>query len=174
MDISELFQHAWMARYAGDYDKALAMTQQVETLASPHDYAVLGRVEHFYRQFAVDRDDLTTAWGHSEASVSHYRQAGLPDRLAHALRHQAELAQVTGRVELAGSLFREALTLYRAQTHPYAGDLANALRAYGVWLGEHGPEKESREVWQEVRDLYQSVGLEQGVEEAEARLRKWG
>ena len=93
-----------------------------------------------------------------------------PLALAHALRHVSDLARERGSVAEALSSAVEAVAIYRMQPGSRPLDLANALRLNAIALGDAGRAEEAKLLWQEARDLYASVGVAAGFEEAESRL----
>lgn len=98
------------------------------------------------------------------------RAIGDTDRVAHNLRHMADIHADAGRYDAALPLYEEALALYRAQpaTHPL--DLANALRGMAIAAEALRGRDAARALWREARDLYRGEGVEAGVRECERRL----
>jgi tetratricopeptide (TPR) repeat protein len=93
-----------------------------------------------------------------------------PLALAHALRHMSDLARERGSIAEALSSAAEAVAIYRARSDSSPLDLANALRLNALALSDSGRPEDSKPLWKEARDLYASVGVPAGVEEAEMRL----
>ena len=75
-------------------------------------------------------------------------------RLAHTVRHVADIRREAGRPELSESCYHEALNLYRnhAMTPPL--DLANAIRGLAILKTDAGDAAKARALWEEARDLY--------------------
>ncbi len=92
-------------------------------------------------------------------------------RYAHTLRHLADLHCDLGELDLAEKAYTEALGIYRSEPNPNPCDLANAVRAYAVLKDAAGAAEAARPLWQEARGLYEKLGIEEGVEECDARLR---
>ncbi|HKR64534.1 MAG TPA: hypothetical protein VJZ00_12450 [Thermoanaerobaculia bacterium] len=104
------------------------------------------------------------------ALIAQHRESGNTDRLAHAIRHLADMHRRDGELALAEPLYVEALALYRANPATKKLDLANAVRPFAILRGLQGAEEESRQLWTEARDLYAECGIEAGVAEATRRL----
>jgi len=100
-----------------------------------------------------------------EEAVALFREVGDPLALAHTIRHLGDVYLEQGRPDLAEPCFHEALALYRTHEHSSSLDLANAIRSLAVLRWE-----QSKALWEEVRDLYATLGVEPGVKESAARL----
>ncbi len=115
---------------------------------------------------------------HSEKSLNHYgevvaiyRRLGEPQRLAHAIRHVADILRNESRHEEAKQRYAEALDIYRKHPDTTSLDLANAIRGLALTERELGDAFAAGQLWQEARTLYDSVGVQAGVEESERQLR---
>ena len=104
------------------------------------------------------------------AAAEQARSENQPLALAHALRHVSDLARERGAIDEALRAAVEAVAIYRAQPGSRPLDLANAVRLNALALGADRAH-DAKPLWQEARDLYASVGVTAGVEEAEERLR---
>lgn len=136
------------------------------------------------RGSAADRAKALTSLAYSERNLQHleaarrhyaeaaeiYRSAGDPLRLAHTIRHVADILQDEAHPDLAEPLYHEALGLYRRNEGTPPLDLANAIRGLAVLKSGTGEAEEARQLWAEARDLYAAVGVEAGVKEASRRL----
>jgi hypothetical protein len=91
-------------------------------------------------------------------------------RLAHTVRHVADIRREAGRPDLSESCYHEALNLYRnhAMTPPL--DLANAIRGLAILKTDAGDTATARALWEEARDFYAAVNVEAGVAESSRRL----
>jgi hypothetical protein len=106
------------------------------------------------------------------------RNGGSPTALAHEIRHLADLHLTLGDLEAADARMGDAMELYRAAEAEGGGqgdalplDVANAVRAAAVLRDAQRRTEEARTLWREAGERYAELGLEAGVEEAEARLR---
>jgi len=66
--------------------------------------------------------------------------------------------------------YREAIDIYRGNASTAKGDLAKALRGFGILLEKQGKIEEAIAVWKETRALYLACNLREGVEEADLKL----
>ena len=115
--------------------------------------------------------------GNAGAALACYAEAaaiqralGDADRVAHNLRHMADLNADAGAYDAALPLYEEALALYRAHTATRALDLANALRGMAIAVEVLQGRDAARPLWREARDLYRGERVEAGVRECERRL----
>jgi len=120
----------------------------------------------------IERDDKQRG-----KALQHYEEAAIisrkeeePLRCAHTVRHLADLYCDMGKLDLAENCYQESLALYRDNKGASAGDLANAIRGFAVMKDAAGSSGEARPLWEEARDLYASLGVDEGVEECNARL----
>ena len=100
------------------------------------------------------------------------RTADAPLRLAHALRHVADIERHLQSFAAAELNYAEALAIYRSQLDTGVLDLANTLRPYAFLREAAGERELARAMLTEARNLYASLNLQAGVDEAESRLHK--
>ena len=105
-----------------------------------------------------------------QQAVALLREANSPLRLAHTLRHLADVHCEAGSPAPAEPLYREALGLYRSSANTPGLELANALLPLALLLTRRGDHDEARPLWLEARTLYAAAGVGAGVEECERRL----
>ncbi len=133
-----------------------------------HALRKLGHVEQ-----EMGRHDATRALYEEAVSIS--RRQGDPLLLAHSVRHLGDIHRRLGRVEAAEACYDEALTLYRNHEQPPTLDFANAIGPMAMLKEKAGAVDEARKLWQEARDLYAEIDLQEGVAECSrhlARLRE--
>lgn len=120
----------------------------------------------------VERDlhHSETALGHYQEAADIYRAEGSALQLAHTVRHVADVLRELGRLELAEAHYGEALSLYRRHQKTLPLDLANTIRGLAILRQDQGDSEQSRDLWEEARDLYASVNVGSGVEESARRL----
>jgi tetratricopeptide (TPR) repeat protein len=107
-----------------------------------------------------------------DEAVAICREEGDTLTLAHTIRHLGDIHQDAGRMELAEPCYLEALALYRSHEHTRSLDLANAIRPLAILKDEAGDLEDARRLWEEARDLYAAVGVQEGVAESSARLAR--
>jgi tetratricopeptide (TPR) repeat protein len=115
---------------------------------------------------------ITDALRNYELAAALYREQDNPLRLAHTVRHVADILRGLGRWEEARALYAEAIEIYRAQPDSVALDMANALR--GSALLKEATGADAVELWREARGLYAAAGIDAGVEEADRRIAAQG
>ncbi len=107
---------------------------------------------------------------HYEEAVTRYRGLSDPLAFAHAIRHLGDVYHESHLPELAQPCYREALDVYRAHPEGATLDVANAMRSMALLKSELGERDEARQLWEEARELYISVGVPEGIAESSARL----
>jgi len=122
----------------------------------------------------IERDLKNTG-----AALQHYTEAvdisrgpATPLRLAHTVRHLADIFREDGSIESARPLYEEALKIYREHPDTPPLDLANAIRGFALLRGSAGENDESRILWEEARTLYKSVNVQAGVDESDAQIAR--
>ena len=106
---------------------------------------------------------------YSNAAVL-YRELGWPERLAYALRHEADVLRQENKAAEAEPLFREAEKIYRQLGESNALDLANTLRGLALVNESAGKVDAAKAFWQEASELYAKCNVKDGVEECGKRL----
>lgn len=99
-----------------------------------------------------------------------YRELGQQERLAFALRHQADVLRESLKFAEAEPLYREAEQIYRHLGESATLDLANTLRGLALVDKSTARSDESKALWQEARRLYSKCKVEAGVKECDERL----
>jgi tetratricopeptide (TPR) repeat protein len=111
------------------------------------------------------------AAGHHYANAGVlYRQLGLRERLAYAIRHEADILRETGKVVEAEPLYLEAEEIYRQLGEQATLDLANTLRGLALVNESAGKMDASKALWQQARELYEKCKVEPGVAECDEKL----
>jgi tetratricopeptide (TPR) repeat protein len=111
-------------------------------------------------QIERDQGDIEASIQHYQQAASIYRALDNPLRLAHTIRHVADMLRESGQPNAALPCFEEALAIYRS--HPARGtlDLANALRGYALLQTDFGKIPAAIELWKEAGTLYDQVWQE--------------
>jgi tetratricopeptide (TPR) repeat protein len=105
-----------------------------------------------------------------QSAADALRPLNQPLRLAHTIRHVADIQWHLHLFEPARANYAEALALYRANTDTGELDLANTLRGYALLSQDIGDMPSAQAMWSEARDLYAAVDVRAGVEEADRRI----
>jgi tetratricopeptide (TPR) repeat protein len=130
-----------------------------------HALRKLGHVEQ-----EMGRHDATQASYEEAVSIS--REQGDTLLLAHSVRHLGDVHRRLGRVEAAAACYGEALELYRNHEQPPKLDFANAIRPMAILKEDAGAVDEVKKLWQEARDLYDEVNVQEGVAECSHHLAR--
>lgn len=167
---ARMLQDAWAVRTSGDYAEGRRILEEVESLCPANDHQTRGRMYAVYAQYDRDNGDLQSALALSRTSLEHYEKSGNLDRIAHTLRHIADVLSDLGRHTEAEERYQQALGIYRERADTNAQELANAARPYGILLKNLGRLEESRELLLEANRLYRESGSQPGIDETESLL----
>ena len=99
-----------------------------------------------------------------------YRQIGPPERLAYALRHEADILRNLSLPAEAEPLYLEAEGIYRQLGEDAELDLANTLRALALVNESTGRTAASRSFFEQARELYTKCNVEAGAAECNRKL----
>ncbi len=158
-------------RYADarqDLLRAIDLSQKAgvrESLARA--LAMLGQVER-------DQARLDSALAHYEQALSIFRELGRSGSVAHTVRHVGDIQTERGELQLAEACYQEALTRYRSHPQTRPLDLANAIRGFAILKSEMNLPDEAKSLWQEARELYDEVKVQEGVAECDQRIAELG
>lgn len=154
-------------RYADaqrDFSEAIALGQQnnlrVELIEALKG---LGQIER-------DIGNCDTALTLYKEAVAICRHENNPLQLAHTIRHVGDIYQDINRVALAEECYQEALAIYRTQENTQPLDLANAIRPYALLKDNAGDRAAAKPMWEEARELYALMNVQEGVAECMAHL----
>jgi tetratricopeptide (TPR) repeat protein len=112
------------------------------------------------------RGKAAEALAHYHKAAARARQSGDLVQLAYCLRHVSAIALELNDNEAALSAGEEAVAIYRECADDPLG-LANALRVTGLAQAALGQRDEAAACWFEARNLYQQLGIQAGVAEAD-------
>ena len=114
--------------------------------------------------------NLEAARHHYASAAVLYRQIGPPERLAYAVRHEADILLEASLPAEAEPLYLEAEGIYRQQGEEAALHLANTLRGLALVNESLGRPDAARSLIQQARDLYAKCNVEAGVAECNKKL----
>lgn len=125
--------------------------------------------------------DLDGALVRQRRAVALWRELGDNTRLAHAVRHIADLLVAAGRAAEASEPIAEMIALYARASEAPPLDIANALRSAAVQAEAIGDSDTAEAFWLKARQRYAALDdmFEKltgqpgnpGVAEADARIR---
>ena len=104
------------------------------------------------------------------AAANLLRDSNEPQRLAHTIRHVADIQSNMSRLTDAESSYAEALAIYRDDPQTGSLDLANTLRGYALLREETGDPTAAKAMWSEALELYRQTGVQAGIDEAQRYL----
>ena len=162
---------ASQARREGRLIDAISNAKEAIALARKYDDDMkLVRALMLLGQVERDRARHSDAFVHYREAVNLSRTVDPPTRFAHVLRHLGDLYSDRGEFNEAETCYAEALDIYRTSEETTPGDLANVIRSYAVLKDAAGSVIEARNLWVEARLLYLSLGIQEGVDECDARI----
>ena len=121
-------------------------------------------------QFESDHNHPSKALELCQQSLMYYKKAGDLNKVAHSTRHLADLERHLGNEADSERNYRDAIGIYKDNASTNKGDLANALRGFGLLLEKRGNIQEAIAVWKETKELYVACNLQVGVDEANRKL----
>ena len=170
--IQQFLDDAWELRGRGNYKESRRLLDKAQKLCQSKDYEMLGQVFHIYMQHEFDHGNLNQALDYNKETISYYTKAKNPNKIAHAIRHRADLQNELGHIEEAEMNYIKAIDLYRDNPDSPNGDLANALRGYALLLEKKKMYEDAILVWREIGELYLKCQFPLGVLEAKNRINQ--
>ena len=167
----ELFARGYKARREGRIaDSRAIFIKGVRSAAEEGDRPSLAEALCGLGQAERDIGNLEAARLHYAGAATLYREIGPPERLAYAIRHEADVLRVESRPLESEPLYLEAASIYREQGEEATLDLANTLRGLALVAESSGKPDASKSLWQEARQLYAKCNVEAGVAECDGKL----
>ena len=173
-EVANLLEKAWVKRREEKYEEVESLLAEARELCGEEDFDALGRIYHIYMQIDYDKGDFTKALDFCHQSLMYYKKLGLPEKIAHSTRHLADLQCHLGQHAESENNYQKAINMYKESSSLQAGNLANALRGFAIVLENLNKLNEARTTWSEVKTLYQSLGIQAGVDEASDRMDALG
>ncbi|MCY3620281.1 MAG: tetratricopeptide repeat protein [Gammaproteobacteria bacterium] len=179
----DLIDRAWRARYRAFQQRPDSEEDLQRVIASVH--ADLEKAVAICRDVGAKRE-LSMALGKlghvvedAEAKLACYveavaaaRECGDAMQLAHAVRHLGDVHRSAGRRAEAKGCYDEALNLYRSEAAAPTLDVANALRPMAILKADLGERQEALALWRKAKELYATVDIAEGVEEADRWIER--
>ena len=109
-----------------------------------------------------------------DEAVALCRKAGNPTLLAHTVRHLGDVLRHASDLEGARVCYSEAIAFYRANPETHPSELANAVRPSAILEETLDNQEAARLLWTEAKELYERVGIREGVAECADALRRLG
>jgi tetratricopeptide (TPR) repeat protein len=170
-DFKDQFAQGYLARREGRAaDSRAIFLKAVRSAAEDGDRPALAEALCGLGQAERDIGNLEASGHHYANAAILYRQIGPPERLAYALRHEADVLREECKPADAEHLFLEAETLYRQLGEDATLDLANTLRGLALVNQALMKPDASRARWLEARALYAQRNIEAGVAECDKQL----
>jgi tetratricopeptide (TPR) repeat protein len=167
----ELFARGYQARRENRIaDSRAVFIQGVRSAAEEGDRSSLAEALCGLAQAERDIGNLEAALHHYAGAATLYREIGPPERLAYAIRHEADILREESRPAEAEPLYLEAASIYREQGNEATLDLANTLRGLALLAESSGNPDASKSLWQEARQLYARCNVQAGVAECDVKL----
>jgi tetratricopeptide (TPR) repeat protein len=167
----ELFVQGYKARREGrSADSRAVFLKGVRDASEVGDRPFLAEALCGLGQADRDIGNLEAARHQYANAAVLYRQIGPPERLAYALRHEADILRELCLPAEAEPLYVEAEGIYRQQGAEADLDLANTLRGLASVTESSGRPDASRSLFQQAGELYAKCGVEAGVAECNKRL----
>lgn len=170
--IARLLDEAWKTRGASDYNRGRRLVAEAAELCQEDDHESLGRVAHVYGQFERDHGNREQALRFYLEGYNHYVAGNHAEKMAHALRHVADVRRDLGDREGAERDYRSAIRMYRDLDPAPTHSLANAYRGFAMLLERTGKRDEALSAFVEAHRFYLQVANAPGIEEMGRKVKQ--
>ncbi len=150
---SETLHLAWTLRGEGKYSESAKLLNELDDTLPDDAYNHLGRLNHIKAQLVRDAGKLKPALDLYTLAHEHYKLAKNADRMAHSLRHVADVSTELGENDKALACYQKSIALYNEQSEYSVGDKQNALKQYAVLLKKLKMDREYHAVQRELAEL---------------------
>ncbi len=111
--IAQLLDEAWKTRGVADYERGKRLADEAAKLCGEDGHESLGRVAHVYGQFERDQGNTERALQLYREGYNHYVAANHTEKMAHSLRHVADVCRDLPDWQGAARDYRSAIQMYR-------------------------------------------------------------
>lgn len=170
--IKKLLEKAWKLRGEANYKESQKFLSKAESLCTKEDFHFTGRIHHIRMQYEADKDNFDKAMEYCQLSVLNYIKSKDYDRVAHSVRHLADLQFEMGELKESESNYIKSIGIYKSLEDCNKGDLANALRGYAQLQEKKGEFSEAMDLWQEIIHLYKECNFKAGEIEGIEKLNQ--
>ncbi len=170
--IARLLDEAWKTRGASDTERGRRLVAEAAKLCREDDHESLGRVAHVYGQFERDHGNREQALHFYLEGYNHYVAGNHAEKMAHSLRHVADVRRDLGDREGAERDYRSAIETYRNLDPAPVHSLANALRGFAMLLERMGKSDEALHAFVEAHRLYVQVDNAPGIKEMRRKVKQ--
>ncbi len=159
-------------RRSEDYPDAWERLAMAKDICPKDRHDLQGGLAAMTGQLFRDQGNLQLAIDAYKDALDQFEQHGDQLRVAHTLRHLAEIKEEVDDIEAARDDYEECKKLYEGKVEASKMDLANFYRAYALFLEKDGAAKPNvADFWERARDIYAEFGIEEGVKECESHLK---
>ena len=167
----EQLSHGYQARSERRLaDAKNCFAQAIDQSRKAKDKALLAQALCGLGQIERDLGNHSAALKHYGDAVELRRSLGDLLRLAHTIRHVADILRSQGSLEKATPCYEEALGIYRRHEQTPPLDLANTIRGYALLKADIGDTEEATYLWHEAAALYEESGAQAGVSESRSQI----
>ena len=169
--IAQLLDEAWRTRGESDYERGKRLVDEAAGLCRQDDHESLGRVAHVCGQFERDQGNTERAVQLYLEGYNHYAAGNHAEKMAHSLRHVADVRRDLPDWNGAERDYRSAIQMYRDLDPTPTHSLANALRGFGMLLERIGKYEEALRIFDEAHQSYREVNNAPGIEEMARKVK---
>ncbi len=168
--INDLVEKILDARRSNNYQLIEGLMKDLEDHVSPETPHLLkAKFYTIQAQIAHDQGDHEQSKQHYYQAFNIYKKLGSKDKMAHTLRHIADIQSSTDDYENAEANYEDVIQYYRKTESSL--NLANALRGYALHKEQRKSLQEARKLWNEASYLYQKFGITDGVDECQDHIK---
>jgi tetratricopeptide (TPR) repeat protein len=170
-DLKSLLEEGYQARRKGlvAHSRQLFL-DAVRQASAVNDQASLAAAFCGLAQAEVDIGNCDAARHQYALAATLYRRIGPPERLAYAVRHEADVLRKLKQFEEARRLYLEAKRIYSQQNPEPTLDLANTVRGLALVSESFGRSGATISLWKQARELYLTANAPAGVQECDGRI----
>lgn len=164
-NMTHLLSEAWQLRGIGNYEDSKRVLKSAEALCHPDDFYFLGRIYHIKMQYEADSDNYLKAIEYCKLAVSTYKKSKDSTKIAHSMRHLADLYLEINQLADAEVYYNKVLHIYESLKDVSHQDFANALRGYALLHEKQNKIAKAISLWEQITELYRKRNFAFGEQE---------
>ena len=169
-EVFEKINEARAFRKSGNQKSAMKTAELAMSLCRKSDFNSRGLVLAFLGQLQRDSDNFEKAIDLYNQALHEFTMAGSNFRIAHTIRHIADIQRHLGKFVQSEKNYEEAIIIYASSPDTNALDFANALRGYALLMENMQKIEKAKNTWKDARLQYEKSGIQDGVDECTERL----
>lgn len=170
ISIQNYLKKAWELRRKEKYGASRIVLEKARDLCEVEDYNNLARISHIEMQYEADHNNFERAMVLCKKATALYEKADNPGKIAHSIRHLADLQVEVNLLKDAVLNYREAISIYGKHGASNTAEMANALRGYAKVLELQNKIPGALNLWEKIKHIYSAYGFKEGIKEADLKI----